>query len=123
MSRDYAVVSPEATLQQLVDHHILGSGRRSLMVGQGDQIIGLLTLHHIKETPRVEWPTLTAVQVMTPAAQMKRVQPDAELWTALEEMDADGVNQLPVMTDGQMLGMLSRDGIISFLRTHRELGM
>jgi predicted transcriptional regulator len=122
MSRDYTVVSPETTLQQLVDHHILGSGQRSLMVGRDDRIIGLLTLHHIKETPRAEWPTITAAQAMIPAAQMKRVQPDAELWTALEEMDKDGVNQLPVMMDGQMIGMLSRDGIISFLRTRRELG-
>ena len=54
---------------------------------------------------------------------MKRVRPEAELWAALEEMDTDGVNQLPVMSDGQMLGLLSRDGIISFLRARRELGM
>ena len=80
-------------------------------------------MHHIKETPRSDWPTVIAVQAMLSSAQMKRVQPDAELWTALEEMGADGVNQLPVMTDGQMLGLLSRDGIISFLRARRELGM
>jgi signal-transduction protein with cAMP-binding, CBS, and nucleotidyltransferase domain len=54
---------------------------------------------------------------------MKRVRPEAELWAALEEMDMDGVNRLSVMTDGQMLGLLSRDGIISFLRARRELGM
>ena len=80
-------------------------------------------MHHIKETPRSDWPTVTAMQAMLPSAQMKRVQPDAELWTALEEMDADGVNQLPVMTEGQMLGLLGRDGIISFLHARRELGM
>jgi signal-transduction protein with cAMP-binding, CBS, and nucleotidyltransferase domain len=37
-------------------------------------------------------------------------------------MDRDGVNQLPVMADGQILGMLSRDDVISYLRTLQELG-
>jgi predicted transcriptional regulator len=123
MNRDYPIIPAETTLQQLVDHHILGGGRRCFIVTQGDRVAGLLTLHHIKETPRSDWPTVTAVQAMLPAAQMKRVQPDAELWTALEEMDADGVNQLPVMTDGQMLRLLSRDSIIGFLRARRELSV
>ena len=48
---------------------------------------------------------------MIPAEQMKRVRPDAELWAALEEMDRDGVNQLPVMMDGQIQGMLSREDV------------
>ena len=47
----------------------------------------------------------------------KSRQPDTGLWEALEEMDRDGVNQLPVMTDGQIQGMLSREDIISYLRT------
>jgi signal-transduction protein with cAMP-binding, CBS, and nucleotidyltransferase domain len=37
-------------------------------------------------------------------------------------MDRDGVNQLPVMADGQVLGMLSREDVITFLRTLQELG-
>jgi len=37
-------------------------------------------------------------------------------------MDRDGVNQLPVMTDGQVVGMLSREDVITFLRTLQELG-
>jgi signal-transduction protein with cAMP-binding, CBS, and nucleotidyltransferase domain len=38
-------------------------------------------------------------------------------------MDGDGVNQLPVMTDGQIQGMLSREDVVSYLRTLRELGV
>jgi CBS domain-containing protein len=59
---------------------------------------------------------------MIPIEQTKRVQPDAELWTALEEMDRDGVNQLPVMAHGHIQGMLSREDVITFLRTLQEVG-
>ena len=33
--------------------------------------------------------------LMIPAERMKRIRPDTELVAALEEMDRDGVNQLP----------------------------
>jgi len=66
---------------------------------------------------------MTAAKAMIPAEQMKRVRPDAELSTSLEEMDRDGVNQLPVMEDGQIQGMLSREDVVSYLRTLHELGV
>jgi Zn-dependent protease/CBS domain-containing protein len=123
MSRSYATIPAEATLQHLVDDHILSTGRRCFMVTRGDETVGLLTLHGVKEAPRPEWPTTTAAQAMIPMTQIKWVRPDTELWAALEEMDQDGVNQLPVMVDGRCLGMLSRGDVISFLRTRRELGV
>ena len=51
-----------------------------------------------------------------------RISPDRELWAALQQMDRDGVNQLPVMTDSQVVGMLSREDVITFLRPLREWG-
>jgi signal-transduction protein with cAMP-binding, CBS, and nucleotidyltransferase domain len=36
-------------------------------------------------------------------------------------MDRDGVNQLPVTRDNQVIGMLSREDVITFLRTLQEL--
>lgn len=122
MSKRCVAIPPDATLQQVVDQHILSGGQRCLLVNQGENTVGLITVHRIKEVPRDEWPTTSAAQVMLPLEKMKRVSPDRELWTALEQMDRDGVNQLPVMTDGRMVGMLSRDDVITFLRTLQELG-
>ena len=48
MSGDYAAIPAGTTLQELVDCHILGSGRRSFVVERGDKVVGLLTLHNIK---------------------------------------------------------------------------
>ena len=122
MNPHYTAIPADTTLQHLVDDHILGSGHRSFVVERGKDIIGLITLHHIKEVPRSEWPAITMAQSMTPIEKTKRVRPDEELWTALEEMDRNGVNQLPVMVDGQIQGMISREDIIGYLRTLGELG-
>jgi predicted transcriptional regulator len=37
-------------------------------------------------------------------------------------MDRDGVNQLPMMANNYVVGMLSREDVITFLRTVQELG-
>ena len=93
-----------------------------MLVNRGDHTVGLITLHQIKEVPREKWPTTHAAEVMLPLDQMKWIGPDKELWTALEQMDRDGVNQLPVIAGGRIAGMLSREDVITFLRTLQELG-
>jgi Zn-dependent protease/CBS domain-containing protein len=123
MSRSCATASADLTLQELVDHHILGSGQRCLVLTRGDEVIGLLTLHHVREVRRDRWAAVTASEAMTPMSQVKRIQPDMGLEAALEKMTRDGVNQLPVMSDGRVEGMLSREDVISYLRMLQELGM
>jgi CBS domain-containing protein len=107
----------------LVDEQILGSGQRCFLVNRGGKTIGLITLHRVKEVPRHKWATTSAVEVMLPFEKLKCVDPDTELWSALENMDRNGVNQMPVVRSQQVVGMLSREDAITFLRTLQELGV
>jgi CBS domain-containing protein len=84
--------------------------------------VGLMTLHRIREVPRAQWSTTSTAQVMLPLEKLKLLAPDTELWAALQQMDRDGVNQLPVVSGGKVVGMLTREDVITFLRTLRELG-
>lgn len=122
MSTHCVSVPAEMTLQQLVDEHVLATGRRCFLVNQGAATVGLVTLHRIKEVPRTDWANTTAAQVMLPLEELKRISPATELWAALQLMDRDGVNQLPVMTGSQVAGMLSREDVVTYLRTVQELG-
>jgi CBS domain-containing protein len=122
MSTHCAIIPEDLTLQQLVDEQILGSGQRSFLVNRGDKTIGLITLHRIKEVPRPEWATTSAAQVMLPLEQLKCIDLDTELWSALEKMDRNGVNQMPVIRDQHVIGMLSREDVITFLLTLQEFG-
>jgi Zn-dependent protease len=83
MNHSYTAIPAETTLQQLVDQHILGKGRRSIVVERGDTAVGLLTLHNIKTIPPPERPTKTAAQAMIPLKDAKSVRRDTELWEAL----------------------------------------
>ncbi len=123
MSSHCATVPGDLTLQELVDDQVLVGGQRCFLIARGQDTVGLITLHRIKEVPRGQWATTTAAEVMLPIEQLKRTDPDAELWATLQQMDRAGVNQLPVMRDRQVIGMLSREDVITFLRTLQELGV
>ncbi|MBU6462203.1 MAG: site-2 protease family protein [Bradyrhizobium sp.] len=123
MSTRYAIVPDDLTLQQLVDEQILGCGQRSFLVNRGDRTVGLITLHRVKEVPRQEWATTRAGEVMLPYQQLKCIDQDAELWSALQNMDRNGVNQMPVVQAQHVVGMLSREDVITFLATLQEFGI
>jgi len=121
MSRSCAIAPVDLTLQELTDRHILGEGHRCLMLTRDEEIAGLLTLHQVREVPRDRWRTVTAGDVMTPISKMKRIKPEVGLEDALGEMGINGVNQLPVMNNGHIEGMLSREDIINYLRSLQTL--
>ncbi len=124
MSRNFPRIPGNITLQELVDKNVLAQGLRYFVVANGEGDAGLITLSTIREVPRVAWPKTTASQVMIPLGKSVSIQPTAELWTALEKMGRDGVNQLPVMNGGghnQIVGMLSRDDLVQHLRVLQDL--
>ena len=121
MKRHAPTVPADLPLQRLVDEYILGGGQRAFLVNDAGRIIGLVTLHGVQGVPRAEWGRTTVRQVLLPLAQLKATTPGADIGSALEQMDRAGVNQLPVLEDGQVAGMLSREDVISFLRTLRAL--
>jgi Zn-dependent protease len=123
MNHDCTTSPVYITIQELVGRNILGEGHRCLMLTRGDEIAGLLTLHNIQQVPREKWQSTTAGEVMTPIDKMKRISPEAGLEAALEEMGVTGVNQLPVMRDKKIEGMLSREDIINYLRMLQKISI
>jgi CBS domain-containing protein len=120
MDAEPASIGAGTVVQHLVDRSIRVAGQRSFVVEADGHSVGLLTLHQIKGVPRSEWPTTPAGRIMIPVARAKSIGPDSDLWSVLQEMDRSGVTQLPVMANGLIVGMLTREGIMRFVRTLRE---
>lgn len=120
MNANFAVVPLEMSLKEIAGYHVLGPGRRCVVVLHGEQVAGMLTLHKLQEIPEEKWAETNAGQAMIPVSRFKKVQPTTEVWQAMELMDRDGVNQLPVMVDHRVVGLLSRDDLISFFKSIHE---
>src|SRR5580704_1924622 len=115
-------VPGDTSLQKVVDQEVLAHGRRCFLVDQGNRVVGLLTLHNLKEIPRSSWTTTSAAQAMIPVEKLSSIDPNAELWTAMERMGRDGINQMPVMLGSNLIGMLSRGDIVKYLQTLHQVG-
>ncbi|HET9533686.1 MAG TPA: site-2 protease family protein, partial [Blastocatellia bacterium] len=108
MSADVPTVPAEMNLAEFVDERLMRTGRRCFVVLRGGHMIGILTTHEIKAVDREQWPRLTVEQVMRPYETMKWVGPNTDLHKVLELMDTDDVNQVPVVTDGNLEGIIRR---------------
>jgi predicted transcriptional regulator len=104
----------------VVNNYILAEGLRCLPVVEGERLVGLVTWQSVKAAPPEQWSRMRAVDAMIPVERVKTVRPDCDLWNALEQMGAEGVSQLAVAQDGQLVGLLSRDAIEGFLQLHAQ---
>jgi Zn-dependent protease len=123
MARDCPSIAPGLTLERLVREEVLGAGRRCFIVAEDGKLRGLLTLHEIKGVPRDRWDHVRVDEVMQPAQALATVAPEENLLKALEDMDDANVAQLPVVDDGQWLGVLDRERILHYMRLRAELGV
>jgi Zn-dependent protease/CBS domain-containing protein len=122
MTQDCPTIQPETTIQEIVNEQILASGRRCFPIAQHNRLLGLITLHDIKAVPREQWPSKTAAEAMTPFAKLKSVSPEEDLSTAMQILTEQNINQLPVVKDGNIIGMIARDSLLSFIGIRSELG-
>ena len=60
---------------------------------------------------------------MIPIDRMKTIEPAMPLMEAMEMMGQENINQLPVMSQGVLQGIISRDHIIQFMVMRAELNM
>ena len=116
-------VPANISLQKLVDEYFLPRGLRSALVTQGDQLAGLITLSDIRHVPREQWPETPVGFAMVPPDRLHVVSPQQNLNDVMPLMAGQDVNQLPVVQDGKVVGVLSRDSIMHYLEIRRSLGL
>ena len=123
MSREYSQVMGQIPIQQLIDDQILASGQRCFFVVEGDHLLGMLTLRDIARVPSSDRDKMTAEKAMVPLDRLTWLEPDTPLLAALQRMDDADVAQAPIMEEGRIVGMLSREQVLRYVRTRAELGM
>ena len=121
MTSDCPTVSGNMNLQHFVEEELLPTGRRCFVVLENGAVAGLVTPHEVKQVERARWPFTTLHDIMRPLDQMRMVTPETPLISALEMMSRQDLNQLPVVSNGRLAGVLSRAHLLSFLQTRTEL--
>jgi Zn-dependent protease/predicted transcriptional regulator len=121
MANDCVTVDPQVTVQGLVDDVLLRTGRRCVMVKRDGRVLGLVTPNEVRAVDRARWSEVTAGDVMRPLSDLRTVDPETPVSEALKVMAREDVNQLPVVSDDHLEGMVSRAHILQLLQSRAEL--
>jgi CBS domain-containing protein len=111
MERDLPAVPPQVTLDAFAPV-LSGPESASLVrVMAGDRLVGLVGPRELRRAGRSAWRRTQAAVAMTPSDLLPPTAPRDDLRPAAALLHAAGVDGLPVIDDGQLVGVLTRRGI------------
>lgn len=121
MNSDPATIPASISLQRLVDEFLLPQGWRSACVLQGDRCVGLITLSDVRRIPQEQWPQTPVGLAMVPTEKLHVVSPEQSFEKVLPLIVSQDVDQLPVISGDQLVGLLSREDVTRFIEVRRGL--
>jgi Zn-dependent protease/predicted transcriptional regulator len=120
MSHDCVIVDCGMSLQEFVDTCLL-TGQRCFAVQDHGRLVGLITPRDVGAIPRERWDKTTLREAMRPLAELHTITPDTQVLDALKLMAGNDVNQLPVVANGTLQGIVSRSHLMQLLQARSEL--
>jgi Zn-dependent protease/CBS domain-containing protein len=105
MTRPAVAVPAELTLSAFIDEFVFRQRHSGYPVVEGGRPVGLITVQLVRDVPQVRWRESTVRTVMTPLSQPLLASDD--LSVAVQRLTEAGVSQFPVVSQGQLIGVIS----------------
>ena len=121
MLRDVQTASPELSIRDFVDDYVMGRDQRAWPLTDGNRLVGLVCLEDVRRRPRQDWANTLLREIMTPAERLATVAPDEDAMQAMKLISRQNVNQLPVVENGRLRGLIRREDILRWLSLYGEL--
>jgi Zn-dependent protease len=122
MEKDVESVRPDTMIDYLVQTIFIQKRKRAVPVVDGDNLVGVVTISDIKGIPQEKWPITPVLQVMH-RAPIHALKPEDDLNTAMKLIAQYDLNQVPVLNQGKLVGMLTRADVINYLQLSQELNI
>jgi Zn-dependent protease/predicted transcriptional regulator len=100
---------------------LLRTGRRAHLVVAHEQLVGLMTAETLHSVPQQDWDVTSIQAVMLPKNKLHWAAPEEPALSLLDRMRNIGMQQMPVIAGGSVVGIVTRDSILRVLQTRHEL--
>lgn len=120
MRRQVDWVEPHMPLDALIRQHLFVSDQRAFPVFARHDLVGLVSLQDVRRIPRALWPTTTISEIMTPRDRLVTLPPGASAVKAMELLARHDINQIPVVEDGHVVGLVQRGDLLTWLALQEE---
>lgn len=119
MRAQVLTVPPNLAVTALVDNYIMHSDQRAFPVVSGDRLVGQIDFEAVRQVPRAQWDTTRVSDVMTPVEQLEAVMPQEDASEAFDKLTGRDVEQVPVVENGHVVGMIRERDVIKWLQLHK----
>lgn len=119
MTPDPDVVSPDLTVEELVESHFLRKEHHAFPVVDAGRPVGLVTLQHVKGVPRSEWSSRRTRDVMRDLSDL-RVGPRDQVTRVLELMEEGEERRILVVDGERLVGIISASDVAAWLQRREE---
>jgi Zn-dependent protease/CBS domain-containing protein len=121
MEHTPATVHPSLTVDTFAAQLLDGeSPVTAVPVVQGEEVVGLLGIGQVRRVRRTAWESTRVEDVMARPPRLTFLRPMDSLRTGLERIQRAGLDGLPVLEEGRLVGMLTRRGAATFMQERRR---
>ena len=120
MSPEPPLIGREISLEDYA-REVAATGRGSHLVIAHGQLVGLVSTEALAKVPREDWCVTSVQAAMTPREKMVWASPEEPALTLLDRMRSAGVQQMPVLSEGNVVGMVTRESIVHALQNENQL--
>lgn len=122
LSNDYGIVYPDSTVQEILDNHFVGANRRNLLVKDNNIIVGFLTPGLINSISIKNRQNKTVKDVMIPLQDTNKINSTEPLLDALRSINENDMRVVPIIENGNCIGILNSSSITQFIFELQKLG-
>jgi Zn-dependent protease/predicted transcriptional regulator len=120
MTPELPTIGREISLEDYA-REMMRTGRRAHLVVAHEQLVGLMTAEALHSIPQQDWDVTSVQAVMLPKDKLHWAAPEEPALSLLDRMRTIGMQQMPVITGGSVVGIVTRDSILRVLQARHEL--
>lgn len=121
MEANFASAPPGRSVQEVVDEVMIGAGERAVVVADERGVLGILSVSDVQRLPREEWANTPVQRLMTPREKVVTVGADTPALDVLEKLALMRLNQIPVLDEGRMIGIITRRELLDRVQLAESL--
>jgi Zn-dependent protease/predicted transcriptional regulator len=123
MTKNPLAVSPDISVQQLVNDFFLVHPHGGYPVVQNDMLQGVVTMSSVRSISKDLRETEPVRQAMVPLDRIVTVGPMASAADAMQKMAAKQVGRLIVTDRNRIVGIITRGDLLKAIKTRQDLGV
>lgn len=121
MVKDIVSIFPDMTIDTSVNEYFLKYGYGGFPVIDNGKFLGILTLKEIKDISKEKWKIVKISEIFIPHDKKWEVSGEEDAMKALELMINEDKGRLMVIERGNIIGLITRDGIAKYVQVRGEI--